>query len=341
MDNKEHQRSGIKRPKLNLKLRSRQASLDRQESARESTVEARRSVTPVRNASCERIQLDKHLVGLLKRLVNQVIDAENLCQTLDGRITRLQASKSAKKIPSGLALHVTAKGKNPQELQRQFDAITKEAEIKLIEATLEDLKRQKQEASENCDKSHQSIADAIENWRSNFSSSVTTFTVDADKYAQAAADYASNYYFQRISSLASKMVADELKKQQREAKRADKMETGFEPTEQSISDMVDRKLDQKLRSALLKTAPPSRQPHKRPGSNKKKLPGRQPRRNDSSSPGLRQPNRRNSSSSSRSKPPLRSRSKTRRKTANSQRVRFPSSSKPSKNGPRGDIGHGT
>ena len=101
---------------------------------------------------------DKHLVGLLKRLVNQVIDAENLCQTLDGRITRLQASKSAEK--------------SPQELQRQFDAITKEAEIKLIEATLENLKRQKQETSPgNCDKAHQSIADAIENWRSNFSSS--------------------------------------------------------------------------------------------------------------------------------------------------------------------------
>ena len=120
-----------------------------------------------------------------------------------------------------------------------------------------------------CDKAYQSITDAIENWRSNFSSSVTTFNVNADKYAQAAADYASNYYFQRISSRTSKMVADVLKKQQREAKGAHKMETGFEPSEQSISDMVDRKLDQKLRSALPKTALSSRQPQERPSTNKK------------------------------------------------------------------------
>ena len=65
-------------------------------------------------------------------------------------------------MPSGLKINVVAKGQSAENLQEKFNIITKEAEIKLLEATFEALNNEEQQAKEQCIEEKKNIDTAIE-----------------------------------------------------------------------------------------------------------------------------------------------------------------------------------
>ena len=77
--------------------------------------------------------IDDHLKRVLKKLVHSFIDAKNQLYGLQIRKKRLESFKSDGKVPS---------------LHEKFSIITKEAEIKLLEATIEALNNEEQQAKD-------------------------------------------------------------------------------------------------------------------------------------------------------------------------------------------------
>ena len=78
-------------------------------------------------------------------------------------------------MPSGLKINVVAKGQSAYNLHEKFNIITKEAEIKLLEATIEALNNEEQQAKERCIEENQKTIDtAIESWRESFQTSASS-----------------------------------------------------------------------------------------------------------------------------------------------------------------------
>ena len=89
------------------------------------------------------------------------MEAENELYALQQRIKRLKDSKSEGKVPTGLVVHrvhakgrnsqllqecfdcIHAKGRNSQLLQERLDAILWDAELKLLDTTIEALSQDK------------------------------------------------------------------------------------------------------------------------------------------------------------------------------------------------------
>ena len=146
-------------------------------------------------------------------------------------------------MPSGLKIHrVTAKGKNIQPLQEQFDTILKEAEFKLLDATIEALTHDEQLYRDLCTNEKKNVEAAIRAWRNSFQPSETNLDMDVDHFVASAKCYANDFYFQCVAIRTSKKVAGE----RRKANRAQRMETEFQVNEQAIKDIVARELQKEF-----------------------------------------------------------------------------------------------
>ena len=218
-------------------------SLERQSSAREE------AVADVRNTSEkspeQKFWIDDHFQQMLKTLVRKVVEAENELYAIQERVKKLQDSKSERKVPSGLKIHrVTAKGKNIQPLQEQFDMILKEAEFKLLDATIEALTHDEQLCRDLCTNEKKNVEAAVRAWRNSFQTSETD--LDVDHFVASAECFANDFYFQCVAIRTSKKVARERRKAAKEANRARRMETEFQVNEQSIKDIVARELQKEF-----------------------------------------------------------------------------------------------
>ena len=234
-------RYGVKSTRPSLKLKKRAESLERQSTARDE------AVADVRNTSEqppeEEFWIDDHFQQMLKSLVREVVEAENELYSVKERAKRLQDSKSEGKVPSGLTIHrVTAKGKNSQPLQERFDAILKEAELKLLDATIAALAQDEQLCTDRCTTEKKNVEAAIQAWRNSFQASEANLDIDADHFIASAKCFANDFYFQCVAIRTSKKVAVEQKKAAKEADRARKMETEFQVNEESIKEIVAREI---------------------------------------------------------------------------------------------------
>ena len=161
-------RSGFKMTRGVLKLKKRQESAERQNQARDEVLDDHRATTAEESTESE-IWIDDHFQRVLKNLVHSQIEAENQFYGLQERRQKLESAKSNRKVPSGLKIRcVTAKGRNAQLLQDQFKNIIKEAEVKLLDATIASLETEEQQAKERCAVEKQKIFAAIETWRTSF-----------------------------------------------------------------------------------------------------------------------------------------------------------------------------
>ena len=231
--------------------------------------------------------IDDHFKRVLKRLVHSFIDAENQLYGLQIRKNRLESFKSDGKVPSGLKINVVAKGQNTQNLQEKFNIITREAEIKPLEATIEALNSEEQQAKERCTEEKKNIDTAIESWRESFQTSASSLEVVADDFMKSAKYFADNFYFECAATRASKRVSETIKKATKEAKRTEKMETEFRPDEQSIRDMVNRAVHKEVSklssvSSTGKTKQPPRKKSKNRGKERANSKNRKQRRRDAS-----------------------------------------------------------
>lgn len=110
---------------------------DRQASAQEEVIsDSHNTSTPPE----EEFWIDNHFQQMLKTLVRKFVKAENELYALKERIKRLKDSKREGKVPTGLVVYcVNAKGCNSQLLQERFDAILRDAELKLLDPLLRPL----------------------------------------------------------------------------------------------------------------------------------------------------------------------------------------------------------
>ena len=254
-------RSGFKMTRSVLKLKKRQESAERQNQARDEVLDDHRATTAEESTESE-IRIDDHFQRVLKNLVHSQIEAENQFSGLQERRQKLESTKSNGKVPSGLKIRcVTAKGRNAQLLQDQFNNIIKEAEVKLLDATIASLETEEQQAKERCAVEKQKIFAAIETWRTSFQSSDSSLDIEADEFVKSAKCFADSFYFECAATRASKRVAENIKRASKEAKRTEQMETEFTVNEQSVRDMVQRAVRQEVSklspvSPSGKTTPP-------------------------------------------------------------------------------------
>ena len=95
-----------------------------------------------------------------------MIGAENQLYGLQDRRKRLESNKSDRKVPNGLKIHsVTAKGlKNVENLQQKFNMVIKEAELTLLDATIEALQMEEQQTVDQCTEEKAKVLNVIDNW---------------------------------------------------------------------------------------------------------------------------------------------------------------------------------
>ena len=216
-------RYGIKSARPSLKLKRRTTSLERQSIARDEVVSDGRSTN---DAPEEEFWIDDNFQQTLKMLVRKYVEAESELYALQERANRLTNSKSEGKVPGGMKIQrITAKGRNNQTLQEQFDAILQEAELKLLDATIEALAQDKQLYKERCTSEKVKITTAIEAWRTSFQAIEASLSVDADHFVSSAKCFVNDFYFQCVAIRTSKQVAGNMKKAAKEAKREQRMET--------------------------------------------------------------------------------------------------------------------
>ena len=245
-------RTGLKQGKSALKLSRRQASLERQNDARTDVVDELR---PSAEESHEpEMWIDGHFQRVIKRLVHSLIEAENQLYALQERRQQLESCKRDEKVPNGMKIsHIAAKGQNVQVLQEKFKAILKEAKLKLLDVTIEALQPAEQLLSDRSKVENQNTSTTIETWRNSFKSSFSSLETEADEFFKSARSFAENFYFQCAATRASKRVSENIKKASREAKKAERMDTTFTITEQSLQDMVQHAVQREM--SKLKPAP--------------------------------------------------------------------------------------
>ena len=155
-------RYGVKTTRHSLKLKRRAESADRQASAREEASSGGRDTSAQPE---EEFWIDDHFQQTLKTLVRKFVEAENELYALQERIKRLKDSKSDHegKVPTGLAVHrMTAKGRNRQLLQERFDTILRDAELQLLDTTIEALTQDEQQYKERCSDEKKKVTATID-----------------------------------------------------------------------------------------------------------------------------------------------------------------------------------
>ena len=93
---------------------------------------------PLPERSCP--SLDSTIETVLQKAVRLRVDADKAHSNLLSRVKRLDEHLSKGTIPVGLRIaSIQAKGKNMETLQAKFDDIIREAVVKMLEATIENL----------------------------------------------------------------------------------------------------------------------------------------------------------------------------------------------------------
>ena len=229
--------------KLSLKLRERQRSLERQSTARGFSVteHLEASTTTTKPTVLDTSTLDDHLKEVLKRLVTRLIDSE--ISALGDRIKKLETSVLDGTCPKGLTIKpVKATGKRSQLLQREFDAILNDAQTRIIEVTIKDLRDSETEASKLCGENRDKIEHSLAEWRKKFRCADETFLPDADKHLDKAREFVEDFYFQCASIRASKELQESLKREEKAKRAVMQMEQDFVASEQTITEIVQREL---------------------------------------------------------------------------------------------------
>ena len=135
MGDQDQGRSGLKEQNkpLSLNKKSREVSLERQASARESQIAELRSAEVAPSAkpteSPPDVKLDSTFASILKKKVYLLVDTENALSQSHRRIKHLEEQFQQNTVPKGLKIKpVKAKSKS-EDLQKKFDDILHRAEL--------------------------------------------------------------------------------------------------------------------------------------------------------------------------------------------------------------------
>ena len=135
-----------------------------------------------------------------------------------------------------LSQKVKAKSKS-EDLQKKFDNILNEAELKLLDVTLESLRKEVLETEQSVAHCKEDIKATIDWWRSLFPLKDKKSTRKADLLAKHASKFVDDFYFQCTANKTSKALLDALSKEEKARTQPD-VETEFSLTEESVRDIV-------------------------------------------------------------------------------------------------------
>ncbi|KAK2564051.1 hypothetical protein P5673_012269 [Acropora cervicornis] len=140
--------SGVKElnKTLSLNKKSREVSLEQQTSARDLQIAELRGVDVAPSAKPTKsppdVKLDSAFASILKKKVYLLVDTENALSQSHRRIKHLEEQIQQNTVPKGLKIKpVKAKSKS-EDLQKKFDDILHQAELKLLEVMLESLHKE-------------------------------------------------------------------------------------------------------------------------------------------------------------------------------------------------------
>ena len=125
---------------------------------------ARLDSEPLPERSCP--SLDSTIETVLRKAVRLRVDANKAHSNLLSRVKRLNEHLSKGTIPVGLRIaSIQAKGKNVETLQAKFDDIIREAEVKMLEATIENLRSEIKDHQEDVRVASANVDGTIARWK--------------------------------------------------------------------------------------------------------------------------------------------------------------------------------
>ena len=125
---------------------------------------ARLDSEPLSERTCP--SLNSTIETVLRKAVRLRMDADKAHSNLLSRVKRLGEHLSKGTIPAGLRIaSIQAKGKNVEALQAKFDEIVHEAEVKMLEATVENLRSEIKDAQEAVRVASANVDGTIARWK--------------------------------------------------------------------------------------------------------------------------------------------------------------------------------
>ena len=158
------------------------------------------------------------------------------------RIKVLEHHAAEGTIPKGLRIrNVKAKGNN-ETLQAKFDDIIREAEVKLLDAAIDSLRRDVEVNQDEFREREEDIDGTIAQWRTHLVQNKEITSEQADSLVQTALAFAENLYSDNAVIQASKALQAEISlKESKLWESMDSNET-FVPSEQSIREIIRQEL---------------------------------------------------------------------------------------------------
>ena len=179
------------------------------------------------------------------------MDADKARTNLSSKIKRLEEQLGKDTIPTGLRIaSIQAIGKNVETLQAKFYEIVHEAEVKMLEATIENLRSEIKDHQEAVRIASANIEGTIARWK------VELLKNEIPESKASSIVEAAEAFFARITkdlaiSRASKALQTEINRKVSISENMDENEV-FVPTEESIKDIVRNE----VLHAMATTKPP-------------------------------------------------------------------------------------
>ena len=196
---------------------------------------ARLDSEPLPERSCP--SLDSTIETVLRKAVRLRMDADKAHSSLLSRVKRLKEHLSKDTVPAGLRIaSIQAKGKNVEALQAKFDEIAHEAEVKMLEATIENLRSEIKDAQEAVRVATANVDGTIARWKVELRKNEISES-KATSLVEAAIAFVEQITKDTAVSRASKALQTEIN---RKVSRSDKMDDDevFVPSEETIRDIV-------------------------------------------------------------------------------------------------------
>ncbi|CAH3142759.1 unnamed protein product [Porites evermanni] len=187
--------------------------------------------------------LDSTIETVLRKAVRMRVDADKAHSSLIGRIKLLEEHAAQGTSPSGLRIKkVQAKGQNVEALQAKFDGIIREAEVQLLEATIDHLRSEVKDHQEAIRATTANIDGTIARWKEQLLKNDIS-NAKATSLVEAAVAFVEKLSKDTAVSQASKALQAEITRTAKNRSQAmmDDSEV-FVASEESIRDIIRNEL---------------------------------------------------------------------------------------------------
>lgn len=197
---------------------------------------------PAQLPSGSHSKLDSTIESILRKKVGACQDSKKSHAALMARIKLLEHHAAEGTIPKGLRIrYVKAKGNN-ETLQAKFDDIIREAEVKLLDAAIDSLRRDVEANQDELREREDDIDGTIAQWRTYLARNKEITSEQADTLVQTAMAFAENLSSDNAVVQASKALQAEISLKESKLRESMDSNETFVPSEQSIRQIIRQEL---------------------------------------------------------------------------------------------------